>query len=279
MKERLSHQSRKKKSSSSSGQWGMPDMEKVVGKVANLAARAGTIIESLKPDGKRADRVADRFWLNVLRKEFPGDCIITEETFRPGDLELTGRRVWFVDPLDGTSTFQRGEEGYATMAALVENNEVRLGVVHQPATGRTYYALKGAGAFLGRKKLHVSSFSTIEKMRLIHRHTMSNNLGDILDSLPCREKSVSGSLGVKLCLIASGRYDITVYDTQPNLWDILPGKIILEEAGGKITDLFGREISLKAIKTSGILATNDLAHREILEKIQPLSRIFNKKKL
>ena len=239
----------------------------------SLARKAGNIVDALKPNGKKADKESDAFWQKELREAFPNDIIISEESFSPEQLQTISQNwVWIVDPLDGTSSFSHGEDGYSIMAARLDRGIPQIAVVHHPPTGKTYHAVRGKGAFNGTQRLTVSKRRTLESMRLIHRHTMSNNLKTILHALPCKERTISGSLGLKLCRIAEGQYDLTVYDTQPNLWDIVPGALILQEAGGKVTDLFGKPITVGA-PISGLLATNNTIHTHILKKIQPLSYI------
>lgn len=224
-----------------------------------------------------ADTDADKFWRQALQKYFPGDRIVTEETFVPIQMEkISQGRVWVIDPLDGTSSFKNREKSYTTMAALLVEGKVMLSLVHQPTTNDTYYAIKGEGSYLNNKPLHVSSVSRREDLRMVRRHTLSNNLEEIVYALHCKEVAVSGSLGLKLSLIASGLYDITVYDTEPSFWDVLPGALILEEAGGMVTDLFGKIISPLEINAKGVLATNGKIHSQLLRFIQPLSSVVKK---
>jgi len=255
-------------------------MKEIIEKLMEMASEAGKIIQSCDYDGDKADRKSDEFWQSSLKREFPDHGVITEESFHPEQMDkINLGKTWIVDPLDGTSSFKSKEESYSTMIALADKKEVILGLVHQPTTGKTYYGIKGKGAYLNGKPIRVSFIDKLEEMRLVHRHTMSNNLQPILDSISCKEKILSGSLGLKLSLIASGRCDLVVYDSQPNIWDILPGKIILEEAGGEITDIFGKEIQTTTSNSQGILATNGQIHQEILDKIQPLSYLVSKKKI
>ncbi|MBI4021220.1 MAG: 3'(2'),5'-bisphosphate nucleotidase CysQ [Candidatus Aenigmarchaeota archaeon] len=244
--------------------------------LTRIAKEAGALLLSLASNGKRADREADLFWKAALAVAFPGQPVVSEETFAVSQLAQFAGRVWLIDPLDGTASYTRGEESYTTMATLVERGRPILAVVHQPATGSTYAAARGEGAFRNGRRIRVSSRATLAEMRLVHRHTMSNNLPAIIAALPCAEKAVCGSLGLKLSLIASGRFDLTVYDSEPNLWDTLPGILILEEAGGQVTDLFGRPVTADRQKASGLLASNGHIHKQLLRKIQPLSAIHQR---
>ncbi len=188
-----------------------------------------------------ADRESDILIRSELQKTFPNDLILSEENDTLPD-DYTGR-VWMVDPLNGTKSFIKGTDTFAVVIGLVENGVPIFGCVAVPAQNKSFYAEKGLGAFQktnGKfEKIHTSSINEIEKARLITREPSGDirPIEDKLDKLPFAERIAEGS-GAKLCVIAAGDAEAHINtNIRASKWDIAAPQIILEEAGGVVTDL------------------------------------------
>ena len=231
-----------------------------------------------------ADFFADRLLKAKLQKNFPDYGILTEES--EDDLSrLNKNRVWIVDPLDGSSAFVRYCQSYksderdkhstfSVMIGLAINGDSKLGVVYAPVKRELYYAIDGKGAYkkTGHKlqKIHVSRRNKLERMSLIVSHRMYGDelLFRAFKDFPAERKEVLHALGYKICSIANGENDIH-FSLRPRVkeWDLCAPKVILDEAGGKVTDLQGDPIVFNKQDTrflNGIVASNGMAHMEIV---------------
>lgn len=259
-----------------------------------LARQAGAHARALQATGLRvdlkagdepvtaADREASAMIVDGLSAAFPDDAILSEEAVDERDRSrLTRPRVWMIDPIDGTKDFIRGEGGFATMIGLVVGTEVALGVVYQPALGRTYWAVRGEGAWLDGEggapatRLHVSSVNDLASLRMVasksHRDETIDRVREVLG---ITDELNVGSVGLKLTLIARGERDIYVNPQgKSKLWDACAPQIILTEAGGRLTDALGNAIDYRAPElglTRGLIATNGLLHDAVVARLASL---------
>jgi 3'(2'), 5'-bisphosphate nucleotidase len=253
-----------------------------------LAKQAGTLVVQLrggplgvemKPGDEPvtvADKRASELVVNGLAAAFPGDAVVSEEL--PVGDGLAAPRFWLVDPIDGTKDFIRGGDGFSVMIGLVEGNRPILGVVHQPTLDRTFYA-SPAGGFVETAgtvtKLAVSDIATAGQARLVasasHRTQM---IDKVKERLGIDDEQNVGSVGVKLCLIASAVRDLYVNPTsKTKAWDTCAPEAILVAAGGRLTDLFGGTIDYRQVAPRrGLVATNGRIHDEVVARIAPLFR-------
>src|SRR5262249_28264935 len=159
--------------------------------------------------GARADREASELIVAGLGAAFPGDIVISEEAPDDPRRQEPGRRVWFVDPLDGTRDFIRGRHGFAVMIGLCEVGRPTAGVVYQPHGDRLYRAAPGLGAELvderGVRALHCSDVRDIGKIRLVaSRWHRTPEIDRVRAVLGIEDEMNIGSVGLKLGLIALG---------------------------------------------------------------------------
>lgn len=213
---------------------------------------------------------------------------------------ITGKRFWTLDPVDGTKGFVRGQQ-FAVALALIEDGKVRVGAmacpnldtraeVCAPGDGAVFAAERGQGAWaipLNREEkpivLKVSAHAELKGAVLVHSFEKShNNLGrmqKIKDTFAFAPDTIGMDSQAKYAVLAAGKGDIFMRfpslsnpDYQEKIWDQAPGAIILEEAGGKITDSEGRELDFSAGETlsrnRGILATNGLLHAAVLRAVK-----------
>lgn len=218
-----------------------------------------------------ADRESDALIRGELQKSFPGDLILSEENDNIPD-NYTGR-VWMVDPLNGTKSFIKGTDTFAVVIGLVENGVPIFGCVDVPAQGKSFYAEKDRGAFQksdGKfERIHASSVHEIEKARLITREPSGDvrPIEEKLDELPFMERIAEGS-GAKLCVIAVGDAEAHINtNMRASKWDIAAPQVILEEAGGVVTDLDGKVIDYKDGSINLGRSFVASANRELHEKI------------
>lgn len=212
------------------------------------------------------DYRSEKIITQTIRNEFPDHSIISEEefTYKTNDSDYT----WILDPLDGTGNFSHGNPNYSISVALVKNNEILVGVVYAPETDECYSAIKNKGAFLNGKNINVTKRKLLEKSMLISGYDPD---AEFITKLYSKTQGVRaiGSTSLNLCYVASGSADGSwEFDTYP--WDIAAGLLIVQEAGGKITDEKCDEFELSINSTNKIkplLATNGLIHERILNNM------------
>jgi myo-inositol-1(or 4)-monophosphatase len=200
----------------------------------------------------------------VLREAFPGYGMLAEEG---GRCQGEGNSRWIVDPLDGTTNYAHGLPIFAVSIALERVGEVVLGVVHDPMRRETYVAERGGGATLDGEPIRVSD--TNEPIRALLVTGFPYDRADMRAAVELFGQLTQLTQGVRrlgaaaldLCYVAAGRLD-AFYEKGLHAWDIAAGSLILEEAGGRITDYRGRELDLEGRE---IVASNGLLHPVLLE--------------
>ena len=233
----------------------------------------------------QADTLANEIIVQRLGREFPHDGILAEESV--DTVRRLGKsRVWMIDPLDGTTGFIDGNGDFAVQIGLTENGECVLGVVYQPLTGVLYRAVRGGGAWIERpefapEKAQVSDHAEISAMRLAaSRSHRSPRMDTVVEAFGLKEEIRRGSVGIKVGLIVERQCDLYVHlSPRTKQWDTCAPEIILREAGGTITDLFGRPLSYNQAEVqnrNGVVASNGAAHARIIELLKPLLRQFGR---
>lgn len=233
-----------------------------------------------------ADRVANKIIVDRLASEFPRDGILAEESVDT-DRRLEKRRVWMVDPLDGTTGFIQGNGDFAVQIGLVEDGECVVGVVYQPLTGLMYRAVRGSGSCVERPnfpvdRATVSNRTDLVTMRLAaSRSHRSPRMNRVVSSLGFREEVQRGSVGIKVGLIVEQECDVYIHlSPRTKQWDTCAPQLILTEAGGELSDLFGRPLCYNVPdiqNRNGLVATNGISHNQIIESLAPLLAEFGRK--
>lgn len=197
------------------------------------------------------DKEAENLLVNGLGELIPNCGFITEED----TIDQQGKEyTWIIDPLDGTTNFLNQVPHFAISVALQKNNETILGVVKEVNSGEEWTAIKGQGAFLNDRKIEVSQ-KPFHEILVATGFPYSNDHDyeayfQILKHWLTHTRGVRrfGSAALDLCYVACGRYG-AYYEATLNAWDIAAGALIVEEAGGKVSDfsngnnyLFGGEI-------------------------------------
>ena len=238
-----------------------------------MKLRGGELGVEMKPGDEPvtvADRSASELIVEQLEARFPGEPIISEEA---PEMTLVPERMWLVDPIDGTKDFIRGSDGFSVMIGLVIAGRPALGVVHQPATPRTFWASPD-GAFVDGRPLAVSDIADAGAARLVasasHR---TADIDRVKQTLGIADEQNVGSVGIKLCLIALGVRDLYVNPwPKTKAWDTCAPEAILVGAGGRLTDLFGAPIAYSGDlrHARGLVASNGHIHDEVIARISPL---------
>lgn len=232
-----------------------------------------------------ADRVANDLIVRALKREFPSDGILAEES--EDDISrLEKKRTWVIDPIDGTSGFINRTGDFAIQIGLAEEGESVLGVVYQPLQRVLYYASKGNGTWIessasGKQRATVSDKSDLADMILAASYShYSPKMNKVIEAFKIKEVIRRGSVGLKVGLIVSSESDLYVHlSPRTKEWDICAPEIILREAGGKFTDIFGRPFTYNTAdprNPNGIVASNGAAHERIIKKLAPLLREFGR---
>ena len=193
---------------------------------------------------------------------------LSEETADNPD-RLRRRFVWIVDPIDGTRSYIAGRPEFAISIGLVQDQRAVLGVVYNPATEEMFAALRGEGAWLvGGEPLQVAKTDA----RALVASRSEITAGE-LDAFSASFDIVpAGSTAYKLAKVAAGAAQVFVSRGPKSEWDVCAGVLIVEEAGGRATDLKGRDIAYNQPRTDiyGVLATNHVLHAEMLDRISAL---------
>lgn len=233
-----------------------------------------------------ADRAANYYIATALQHAFPHDLIVAEESPLPTQCE--SERIWFVDPMDGTKEFIKGNPEFSVMIGLVEQQQPVMGVVYQPVTGYMYWATQGQGAYFSTtpnqiaQQLRVSPREQLSDLSFaVSRSHHEQALSHFYRDLGVSHFVPSGSIGLKLALISRQICDVYInFSGTTSLWDACAPQMILQEAGGRISNLLGQPLDYvpQSIKNAqGILATNGPIHEHLLAEIGPQWQAYQKR--
>jgi len=153
---------------------------------------------------------------------------------------LGKRRVWVVDPIDGTRSYLAGHEDWCVSLALVEDAAPLLGAVFVPVSGELFFAVRGAGATLNGAPIRTTAGARLDPARIVGPKPLVERLGDALE--PGLVHPRIGSLALKICRAAEGRLDVAFAGGQSRDWDLAAADLIVHEAGGTMTTLTGDAI-------------------------------------
>ncbi len=233
----------------------------------------------------QADKLANEIIVQRLSWEFPEDGILAEESIDT-KRRLGKSRVWMIDPLDGTTGFIDGNGDFAVQIGLAESGACVLGVVYQPLTGVLYRAIRSGGAWVERpeaeaERARVSNRIDLSTMRLAaSRSHRSPRMDKVVQRFGVKQEVRRGSVGIKVGLIVEQQCDLYVHlSPRTKQWDTCAPEIILQEAGGQLTDLFGRPLrynSPEVQNRNGIVASNGVAHQEVIDALGPLLAEFGR---
>ncbi len=212
----------------------------------------------------RGTEAAIRAHLSAAR---PDDAVLGEEEGLLGNPDARSR--WIIDPIDGTSNFVKGVPIWATLIAMEVDGELVVGVASAPALGRRWWAAKGHGAFANGHPIHVSAIANLGEAHLSHAGVaLFEKYGspERCDALVALTKQVWRERGLgdfwMHVLVAEGAFDIAV-ESIVSTWDLAALQVIVQEAGGRFTDLHGRARA----DGGSALSTNGHLHEAVLARV------------
>lgn len=231
-----------------------------------------------------ADKLANEIIVSSLKKSFPYHILSEEE--KDDISRLKEKRIWCIDPIDGTKEFIKGTDNFAVMIGLIEDKKSILGVVYIPTSDKMYWAVKGQGAFLSEnyfrdkdqilvnptktKRLHVSNINTLEESSIL-LSSQNESIKSLVEKIKPKASKSGGGFGYKICEIAEGNFDFYLNkQDRGSEWDSCAPHIILDEAGGRLTDFYGDELTYNNEDTrhhNGAIGSNGLLHDPILKFI------------
>lgn len=214
------------------------------------------------------DKKSESAIIDYVQKNFKNHSILAEES---GYSKTDSEYVWVIDPLDGTTNFAHGLPIFSVSIGVQKNNETICGVVYDVMRNAIYSAEKGSGSFLNGKKINVNKNSDLNRSVLVtgFPYDVSQNPNNAVEKFSAFLKNTRairrlGSAAIDFCYVAQGVFE-GFWEISLNPWDICAGKLLVEEAGGIVTDFSGNLIN---IDSKQILATNKLVHQEMLEILQ-----------
>jgi len=217
-----------------------------------------------------ADRASEKLVVERLRTHFPSHGIVAEEG---GGHSSSSEYCWFVDPLDGTTNFAHGFPVFNVTLGLARAGEVITGVVYDPLRQEVFAAERGGGAYLNNRRIHVSAAKKISESLAStgfpsrKRHHNINIHFYYQLAMASHGVRRTGSAAVDLAYVAAGRLDyFWEFGLKP--WDMAAGTLLVEEAGGRVTDMKGGPHSVTA--SDHVLADNGALHEEVLDAFRAI---------
>ena len=216
-----------------------------------------------------ADRASEKLILERIRQQWPGHDVVGEEGAR---IETGSDYRWYVDPLDGTTNFAHGFPVFCVSLALTFQGRRKAGVLYDPTRDELFAAEAGRGAFLNGRKIAVSKVTQLRQCLVAtgfpshKRHKNPNIFFYHQLTLHTHGVRRAGSAALDLACVACGRFD-GFWEFNLNAWDTAAGILIVEEAGGKVTDFSGGPVG---ITDRNVVASNGLVHSDLLREFQEI---------
>jgi myo-inositol-1(or 4)-monophosphatase len=206
--------------------------------------------------------------IKLIRKRYPEDDIVSEEQLNRFD---GTQNRWIIDPLDGTTNYAHGYPFFCTSIAYEVKGEIVLGVVYNPIFRELFTGQKGLGAYRNNKRIQVSGMKDLKKSLLSTGFpydiatSKENNINHFINFLyQAQAVRRDGSAALNLCYTACGRFD-GFWEMKLSPWDMAAGTLIVEEAGGTVTDFDGSAFS---IYKNALIASNGLIHQEMVRVLK-----------
>jgi myo-inositol-1(or 4)-monophosphatase len=247
--------------------------------IGSLARKAGnTLLKHFRQDwallkerstakeaATKYDKEVDRLIVGEIKSYYPHHSLLTEEG---GFLEGDPNWLWIVDSLDGTGDFANFNPFFSVCLALMHQGELLVGVIYAPAIDEFYFAEKGQGAYLNGVKIRVSEISELGQSYIFYCEGGERNrerTGGLLHKVYPRVTDIRklGSAGLETAWVAAGKGE-AYFSTKIEPWDVAPGVLLVQEAGGRVSDFQGNPWKPQ---TSDLLFSNKKLHEEILSLI------------
>lgn len=248
--------------------------------IEDLARKAGDVLMkhfrqdyslfSLRSTAKEAsvryDKDVDRLIIAEIKRHYPHHSLLTEESsFLQGDPDW----LWIVDSLDGTGNFANFNPFFSVCIALMHRSELLLGTIYAPAINEFYFAEKGKGAYLNGGRIRVSDITDLSQSYIFYcegGEKERSRTGKIISRVypHVMDMRKLGSAGLEIAWVAAGRGEAYL-TTKIEPWDVAPGVLLIQEAGGGVSDFHGDSWKLQ---TSDLLFSNGKVHQELLDLIK-----------
>jgi myo-inositol-1(or 4)-monophosphatase len=247
--------------------------------IESLARKAGdTLMKHFRQDwallkerstakeaATKYDKEVDKLIIEEIKRLYPHHSLLTEES---GFLQDDPDWLWIVDSLDGTGNFANFNPFFSVCIALMHQNKLLLGAIYAPAIDEFYFAEKGKGAYLNGAKLQVSHVSDLSQSYIFYCEGGEKNrgrTGELLHKVYPRVTDIRklGSAGLETAWVAAGKGE-AYFSTRIEPWDVAPGVLLVQEAGGKVSDFQGNPWKPQ---TSDLLFSNKKLHKKILSLI------------
>jgi len=216
------------------------------------------------------DKASEKLITDFIKKKYPTHGILAEEG---SDVNKSSEYLWVIDPLDGTTNFAHGLPIFSVSIGLQKNGETIAGVVYDVMQDIVYAAEKGSGATANSVKIKVSENNNLQHSLLVtgFPYNIKENPDKALERFTTLSKKSRGirrlgSAAIDFCYVATGVFD-GFWEVHLNPWDICAGNLIVEEAGGIVTDFDGKPID---IFTKRILCTNRKIHQMMIEVMKSI---------
>jgi len=211
-----------------------------------------------------ADRFAEEYLLDRIFKKYPQSSIIAEES---GEFKQKGDYCWVIDPLDGTSNYAHAFPWFCVSIGLLIEGVAQVGVIYQPLSQEMFWAQKGGGAHLNKKRIRVSSETKMRDSMVgtgfyYSKGTRLEQEIEVFRAVNQVARAVRrpGSAALDLAFVACGRYD-GFWERGLSPWDVAAGFLIVEEAGGRVTNYAGKPTTLHERE---VVASNGKIHRNLV---------------
>lgn len=249
-----------------------------------LALRAGNMLmrefralapEQIRFKNKRelvtnTDLKINKFLVSKIKAAYPHHDILSEEEGMDKSKQ-SSEYMWVVDPLDGTTNFIMRHTFFTTTMALLKNGEPIIGVIYAPYTRELFVAEKGKGARRNEMRMQVSNENKLDKSFLCFAYShQKKSLQRAVAAyqhfeFEARSMRHFGSSSLELAFVASGRVDGMIITPPVRIWDVAAGVLLIQEAGGKVTDFEGDP---KRVAFNGLIASNGKIHNQIMKVIK-----------
>ena len=248
----------------------MEDLARKAGDVLTKHFRQDYSLFSLRSTAKEAsvryDKDVDRLIIAEIKRHYPHHSLLTEESgFLQGDPDW----LWIVDSLDGTGNFANFNPFFSVCIALMHKSELLLGTMYAPAINEFYFAEKGKGAYLNGGRIRVSDITDLSQSYIFYcegGEKDRSKTGKIISRVypHVMDMRKLGSAGLEIAWVAAGRGEAYL-TTKIEPWDVAPGVLLIQEAGGGVSDFHGDSWKLQ---TSDLLFSNGKVHQELLDLIK-----------
>lgn len=248
--------------------------------IESLAKQAGDVLlshfqedqqllklrSSVKEAVTRYDKMVDELIIQEIRRQYPDHSLLTEES---GLLEGNPDWLWIVDSLDGTANFADSNHLFSVCLAVMHKGELALGVIYAPAINELYLAEKGNGAYLNQRRIHVSETSCLGQSYLFYCEGGERDrtrTGALFNRVypEVTDLRKLGSAGLETAWVAAAKGE-AYFTTKIEPWDVAPGVLLVQEAGGKVTDFNGKPWQPE---TSDLVFSNGRVHTAIISLLQ-----------